>query len=58
MIISGEVVSEIEDIVEKRYPKDQTAGLYAACYTLNWICPIMMSGTSADYRRRNSAISH
>lgn len=30
-----ELVSEIEDIVEKRYPKDQTAGLYAACYTLN-----------------------
>lgn len=30
-----ELVSEIEDIVEKRYPKDQIAGLYAACYALN-----------------------
>ena len=30
-----ELASEIEEIVEKRYPKDQTAGLYAACYTLD-----------------------
>lgn len=30
-----ELATEIEDIVEKRYPKDQTAGLHAACYTLN-----------------------
>lgn len=30
-----ELAAETEDIVEKRYPKDQTAGLYAACYILD-----------------------
>lgn len=30
-----ELVTEIEEIVEKRYPKDQMAGLYAALYILN-----------------------
>lgn len=30
-----ELATELEDIVEKRHPKDQTAGLYAACYALN-----------------------
>lgn len=30
-----ELVVDIENIVEKLYPKDQTAGLYATCYCLN-----------------------
>jgi serine/threonine protein kinase len=30
-----ELGAEIEEIVEKKYPKEQVAGLYAACYALN-----------------------
>ncbi|MDR0989315.1 MAG: protein kinase [Prevotellaceae bacterium] len=30
-----ELAAELEEIVENRYPKDQTAGIYAACYMLH-----------------------
>jgi serine/threonine protein kinase len=30
-----ELGAEIEEIVEKKFPKEQVAGLYAACYALN-----------------------
>ncbi|MDR1003522.1 MAG: aminoglycoside phosphotransferase family protein [Prevotellaceae bacterium] len=34
-----ELAAEIEEITEKRYPKQQIAGLYAACYALNMDMP-------------------
>ncbi|MDR0893965.1 MAG: protein kinase [Prevotellaceae bacterium] len=34
-----ELAAEIEEITEKRYPKQPTAGLYAACYALNMDMP-------------------
>jgi serine/threonine protein kinase len=34
-----ELAAEIDEITEKKYPKQQTAGLYAACYALNMDMP-------------------
>ncbi len=54
-----ELVSEIEDIVEKRYPKDQTADCMPPVIRSMWICPIMMSRDVRGHTAgRNSALSH
>lgn len=43
-----ELTLEIQDIVEKRYPKNQKAGLYAAIYTLLPDYPFPLSGVSRE----------
>ena len=41
-----ELVLEIQDIVEKRHPKDMDTGLMAAIFTLDPLFPLELSGTS------------
>ena len=41
-----ELALEIQDIVEKRYPKDQDTGLMAAIYLLDPTVPLRLSGSS------------
>ncbi|MGM9762424.1 MAG: peptidoglycan-binding protein [Candidatus Cryptobacteroides sp.] len=41
-----ELVLEIQEIVEKRYPKDQKTGLMAAVYTLDPTIPFALSGVT------------
>ena len=43
-----ELTLEIQDIVEKRYPKNQKAGLYAAIYTILPDYPFPLSGISRE----------
>ena len=44
-----ELVLEIQEIVEKRFPKDQRTGLFAAIYTLDPSRPFPLSG----FRKQN-----
>ena len=41
-----ELAMEIEDIVEKRYPQDQTTGLFATIFLLDSTIPFPLSGYS------------
>ena len=43
-----ELVLEMQDIVETRYPKDQRTGLYAAIYLLDPSRPFPLSGVQKD----------
>ena len=43
-----ELALEIQDIVEKRFPKDQRTGLYAAIYLLDPLRPFPLSGFRKD----------
>ena len=43
-----ELVLEIQDIVEKRYPKDQVTGVHAAVYLLDPEQPFPLSGTDRE----------
>lgn len=46
-----ELTLEIQDIVEKRYPHNQKAGLYAAIYTILPDYPFPLSGVSRETGR-------
>ena len=48
-----ELVLEMQDIVEKRHPKDMDTGLMAAIFTLDPLFPLELSGTS---RKDGSAL--
>ena len=46
-----ELVLEMQEITEKRYPKDQDTGMMAAIYTLNPSLPIKLEGVSRKDRK-------